>query len=214
MRSSKPMPGNPWPHDMVITVEDRPSSLLELLWIREAYELEPRGEGLPPLLSDTPMVIRDAVVSTDTRAEWEYAWPRIWHAAAAHAGMESNSRMLDEVLRTADVSRERVDLLRRMVGPGWRGEFGDDAFDSDSFRTWSQRGRDAQLAALPARVEDSPEWRDLPGLIPAWRAGLRKITTIPCSGAFTRKLGENALLLDFATRDNSDSYRQALSTFV
>ncbi|MGP9649378.1 hypothetical protein ACT3TP_02690 [Glutamicibacter sp. AOP38-B1-38] len=186
MRSSKPMPGNPWPHDMAIAVDDRPSLLLELLWIREAYELEPPGEDLPPLLSDTPVVVRDAVVSTDTRAKWEYAWPRFWHAAA-HADM---------------------------AGPGWREEFGDDAFDSDSYRTWSQRGWDAYLATLPARVEDSPEWRDLPDLIPAWRAGLRRIITIPCSGAFTRKLGENALLMAFATRENSDSYRQALSMFV
>lgn len=187
MRLSKPRPGNPWPHDMVISLDDRPGLLLELLWLREAYELEPRGEGLPPLLSDTPMVIRDAVASTGIRAEWEYAWPRIWHDAAAYAGM---------------------------AGSGWREEFGDDAFDSGSFRTWSQRGWDAYLAALPARVEDSPEWRDLPGLIPAWRAGLRKIVTIPCSGAFTRKIGENALLMDFATRENSDSYRQALSMFA
>ncbi|MGP5690309.1 hypothetical protein [Glutamicibacter ardleyensis] len=186
MRSSKPMPGNPWPHDMAIAVDDRPSLLLELLWIREAYELEPPGEDHPPLLSDTPVVIRDAVVSTDTRAKWEYAWPRIWHATA-HADM---------------------------AGHGWREEFGDDAFDSDSYRTWSQRGWDAYLATLPARVEDSPEWRDLPDLVTAWRAGLRRIITIPCSGAFTLKLGENALLMAFATRENSDSYRQALSTFV
>lgn len=213
MRSSEPIPGNPWPHDMAITVEDWPRPLLKLLWIREAYELEPRGEGLPPLLSDTPMVIRDAVVGTDTRAGWEEAWPRIWHAAAGHAAMESDSRMLEEGLRTADGSRERADFLRRMIGPGWRDEFGGDAFDSDSFHRWSQRGRDAQVAAVPARVEDSPEWRDLPALIPAWRGGLRKVVTIPCSGAFTRKLGDSALLVAFATRENSDNYRQALSTF-
>lgn len=37
MRSVHQIPGNPWPHDMTITVEDRPAPLLELLWLREAY---------------------------------------------------------------------------------------------------------------------------------------------------------------------------------
>lgn len=213
MRSSKPIPGNPWPHDMVITVEDRPSLLLELLWIREAYELKPRGKSLPPLLSDTPMVIGDAVFSSNTRAEWEYWWPEIWHAAISHTGMDGNAGILDECLRTAAGSKEHADHFRRVIGPGWRDKFGDDAFDNDSFRAWSQRRWDAQLAILPANVEDSAEWRNLPSLIHAWRAGLRRIITIPCFGAFTHKLGESVLLLDFATRDNSDSYRQALSTF-
>lgn len=186
MRSSKPTHKNPWPRDMIITVEDRHSLLLELLWLREAYELTPQGDNLPPLLSDTPTPLRDAMISTSTQAEWESAWPRIWQAAI-HTGIER---------------------------PGWREEFGDGAFDNDSFRTWSQRGWDAYLATSPVRVEDSPERRDLPNLIPAWRAGLRKIITIPCTGEFTQKLGENTLLMDFATRNNSDSYRQALDTFA
>ena len=41
MRSSVPLSGNPWPHDMVITVEDDPQSLLDLLWIRGAWNLDP-----------------------------------------------------------------------------------------------------------------------------------------------------------------------------
>jgi len=37
--------------------------------------------------------------------------------------------------------------------------------------------------------------------------------TIPCSGEFTRRVGENALLMTAATREDSDSYRRALSSF-
>ena len=52
MRSSGPLPGNPWPHDMVITVEDDLQPLLDLLWIREAWNLSQVGVALPPLLVD------------------------------------------------------------------------------------------------------------------------------------------------------------------
>lgn len=213
MRSSAPIPGNPWPHNMSITVEDRPHTLLELLWIREAYELQPRGEDLPPLLLDPPAIVQDPAVSAETRDEWETAWPGIWHAAVAHAGQDSDPRLFDELQNTADGSTERADLLHRIIGPSWRDDFGDSAFD-DSYRTWSQRGMDAHVKAMRKQLEDQPERRDLPALIPAWRAGLTKVVTIPCSGEFTRRVGENALLTTAATRENSDSYRRALSTFI
>ena len=207
------MPGNPWPHDMSITVEDRASTLLELLWVREAYELQPRVEDLPPLLSDTPATVQNSAVSAETREEWEGAWPRIWHAALSHTAQDSDPRLFDELRATADGSTQRADLLRRMIGPTWRDDFGDSAFDDDSRSDWFQRGMDAHLAAMPKSLSDQPEHRDLPALIPAWHAGLTKIVTIPCSGEFTRRVGENALLMTAATREDSDSYRRALSSF-
>lgn len=213
MRSSTPIPGNPWPHDMSITVEDRPNTLLELLWIREAYELGPRGDDLPPLLSDTPATVHNSAVSAGTSGQWALAWPRIWHAAVAHEGQNRDPRLFDELRNTADGSTERADLLHRMIGPTWRDDFGDGVFEDDSRASWFQRGMDAHLAAMPKRLEDHPEHRDLPALIPAWRAGLTKIVTIPCAGDFTRRISENALLTTSATRQNSDSYRRALSTF-
>lgn len=213
MRSSEPMPGNPWPQGMSITVEDRPHTLLELLWIREAYELRPQGEDLPPFLLDTPATVRASAVSAETRDEWEAAWPGIWSDAVAHAGQDSDPGLFEELHNTADGSTERTDLLHRIVGRSWRDYFGDSAFD-DSHETWSQRGMGAHLAAMPTQLENQPERRDLPALIPAWRAGLTKIVTIPCSGEFIRRVGENALLTTAATRENSDSYRRALSAFI
>ncbi|MGO2747049.1 hypothetical protein [Microbacterium sp.] len=214
MRSSEPMPGNPWPHDMSITIEDRPNSLLEVLWVREAHELKPHGDDLPPVLLDTPVTIQGLAVTAKTRDEWEAAWPSIWHAALAHAGQDNDPRLFDQLHTTADGSIERADLLHRIVGPNWRDTFGDGAFDDDSHSIWSQRGMDAHLSTLPTRLEDQPERRDLAALIPAWRAGLTKIVSIPCAGEFTRRVGENALLMTSATRENSDSYRRALSTFA
>lgn len=213
MRSTTPIPGNPWPHGMSITVEDRPHALLELLWIREAHGLNPEGEDLPPLLSDTPPTVQDSAVSADAREEWVNAWPLIWHAAVAHVGEDRDPRLFEELRATADGSTERADLLHRMIGPTWRDDFGDDAFDDVSHGDWFQKGMDAHLAAMPTRLEDQPERRDLSALIPAWRAGLTKIVTIPCAGEFTRRIGENTLLVTAATRGSSDSYRRALSTF-
>ncbi|PXA72791.1 hypothetical protein [Cryobacterium arcticum] len=199
---------------MIITVEDRPNVLLELLWIREAFTLQPHGEDLPPSLSDTPEVVQNAASSADTRAEWACAWPRIWHAAVAHAGADTASQLFDEIRTTPIGSAERAELLHQINGPNWRDEFGDGAFHHDSYSTWSQLGMDALLAGLSTPLEDHPERRDLPTLISAWHAGLTKIVTIPCAGEFTRKVSENALLMTDATREDSDSYRRALSTFV
>ncbi|MFJ2542907.1 hypothetical protein [Microbacterium sp. NPDC087589] len=214
MRSSAPMPGNPWPHDMSITVDDRPHNLMELLWLREAYELQADGDDVPPLLVDTPVAVQDPAVGAGTRDEWEGAWPRIWRAALAHAGLDHDPRLFDELHTTANGSAERAELLHRIAGTSWRDEFGDTAFDHDSYATWSHQRAGAHLATMPTRLEDQPERRDLSALIPAWRAGLTKIVTIPCVSDFTRRVGENALLTTTATRENSDSYRRALSTFV
>ena len=63
-------------------------------------------------------------------------------------------------------------------------------------------------------LEDAPERRDLVALIPAWRAGLTKIVTIPCVGEYVRRLGPHGLLMTDATREDSDAYRRALGSFA
>jgi len=214
MRSSTPIPGEPWPHDMLLTIEDRPHALLELLWLREAYALQLYGDDLPPLLLDTPSTVRGTALGSATRDEWEGTWSRIWQAAVAHAGPDTDPRLFDKIQATANGSTERADLLQRIVGPGWRHEFGDSAFDHDSYSTWSRAGMDAAVAAAQARLEDHPERRDLLALIPAWHAGLTKIVTIPCRGEFTRRVSKNALLMTATTRADSDSYRRALGSFI
>lgn len=213
MRSSAPIPGNPWPHDMTITVDDQPNMLLELLWIREAHQLQPRGEDLPPLLSDSPPVERDRVVDAEEQAHWEDAWPRMWDAAVAHAGTENDPRLFEEIQRTANGSAERTDLLRRIVGPDWRDEFGSGALDTDAYGRW-QQAHDHSREKLQTSLEASPERRDLESLILAWRAGLTKVVTIPCAGDFTRKIEPHGLLTTQATRDTSEKYRQALLSFI
>lgn len=214
MRTDAPITGDPWPHDMSITVEEQPHALVELLWIREAYGLRPRGEDLPPLLLDSPRPARGASTGVAARERWEQEWPAIWRAAEAHAGLDHDPRLFDELHATPSGSTRRADLLRQIGGPDWRESFGGDALDDDSYREWVERLSDALPTAMPRRLEEQPERRDLAALIAAWRAGLTRIVAIPCIGEFTRRVGENALLMTARTRENSDSYRRALFSFI
>lgn len=211
MRSSTPIPGNPWPHDMTLTIDDMPTHLLELLWIREAHRLQVAGD-VPPLLSDTPEPATVPVTDA-TRSEWADAWPALWAEVAAHAGAVPDPRVFDDLQRSADSSTERWDLLRQLTGPVWRDRFGDEVFDDEAYRIWGRRGFDAHLAALPGTMNDSPERRDLDVLVPAWRRGLTKVVTIPCRGVYTRTLRPSALLVTDETRNRSASYREALAGF-
>lgn len=214
MRSSEPMPGNPWPHDMQITVEDRPNSLLDLLWVREAFELQLVGVDLPPKLSDAPALVTDGALTAETRKVWESGWARTWDATVVHAAKEHDAQLFSEMRTTALGSIERIELLRAIAGPNWRDEFGNEPFDNDSYRDWSQRGVDAHRAGRPRGLQDNPERRDLSALIPAWEAGLTKIITIPCIGTYAHKVSASALLITDRTRQESDAYRQALDSFI
>jgi len=212
MRSTMPIPGNPWPHDMQITVEDRPQHLGELLWLREAHGLHPEGDDHPPQLAETPK--RAAIPVDDAvRATWEAAWARIWRMAAAHAGREHDPLLFDQLHETPAGSPQRGALLRGIVGPEWGDEFDRSVFQDPSHLDWEQTSMTAFTASRPHTLESSPERRDLDALIPAWRAGLTKIVTIPCEGEYTRKLGPHALLMTNASRADSDKYRRALATF-
>lgn len=212
MRSHAPIPGNPWPHDMIITVEDRPSALLELLWLREAHGLHPEGDDLPPLLILTPDPA-ERTVDDATREKWDGAWTRIWHAAAAHAGRERDPQLLEQLHGTALGGAERMALLSELIGPTWDDEFGRDALEDPSYRRWEEGSMEEFHASRPRSLADSPERRDLEALVPAWRAGLTQIVVIPCRGEHTRTLNSNALLVTEGTRADSDRYRRALASF-
>ena len=213
MRSVNPIPGNPWPHEMTITVDDSPSTLLELLWIREAYDLHIDDDDLPPLLTDSPAAANGPALTESTRATWEQAWPRLWRAVAQHAGRDQDPGQFERLHQTANGSRERLQILHEIVGPSWRDEFGDAAFDDTSYREWDQRGTDRQISAMHRMGAESPEHRDLDALIRAWRTGLTNVVTIPCRGEFSRKITDNALLMTDATRADSAAYQRALDSF-
>lgn len=207
MRSVQPIPGNPWPHDMSITIENHANALLELLWVREAYALDPVGD-VPPLLMHPP----DFAGGSTGATEWQAAWPVLWEACLAHAGHTRDPRLFEKLNATANASQERAELLRAMIGPSWRERFGDAAFN-DSYSTWEQAWHDNLLGELTQPVESTPEHRALDGLIPAWKAGLAKIITIPCVGDYTRTVGDSALLVTGDTRQDPGRYAAALASY-
>lgn len=212
MRSDRPMPRNPWPHDMGITIDDRPHAVLELLWLREAFDLPIAADAPPPLLDTPARAAR--ILAEDEYGAWERAWPRLWDAVTCHAATEHDPAILDQLMRPTGPSDARTALLRQLMGPSWRDEFDAEAFDDPSYLDWSQRGFDAVVASHPRALADSPEHRDLEALIPAWERGLTKIVTIPCRGPYTRTVPPAGLVTTAGTRAHSDTYRAALRSFA
>ena len=212
MLSSVPIPGNPWPHDMVLTIENDSQTLLDLLWVREAWSLQPAGDDLAPLLSVTPIGAHNEAVPVGKIAEWQEAWPSIWQACLQHAGQIRDATVFEQLLGTAIGAVERALLLQELVGPSWRDTFSDDAF-TDQYLVWSQAQFGANSHPRYQTLEEAPERVSLAALIPAWQAGLSKVVVIPCTGSFTRVIGQHALLLTAETRDDPKRYSDALGLF-
>lgn len=198
---------------MTLTVEDRPHALLQLLWLREAHGLNVRGENLPPLLAETPDAAAQQLALA-VRTDWARLWPQVWQDAVEQVARDTDPRLFDRIPETPGGSPERAALLREIVGPSLRDDFGEDTFTDASYLQWEQEGMNASLSSQPKTLADSPERRALEALIPAWRAGLTRIVTIPCLGAHTRKIGAHALLTTARTRTNSESVRDALDSFA
>jgi hypothetical protein len=209
MRSSTPMPGNPWPHDMVITIQDDSTTLLDLLWIRGAWGLSPVGDDLPPLLVPTPS---PETPSSDTPiGAWSDAWPDIWRACLTHVGLERDPQAFERLHTSTLEPQERSALLTDLFGPSWQDRFGDGAF-TERHGDWTTARFEERTT--PSRLEESPERQCLDELVPAWRAGLTTIVTIPCRGAATRRVGAHALLVTEQTRADPGTYAEALRSFA
>ena len=206
------MPGNPWPHDMLLTVEDDPQALVDLLWIRETWILKPVGDDLPPLLSDKPIGTYTETDTSDRIGIWQDAWPAMWEACLHHTGQVRGAALFEQLRGTADGSAERAELLHQLIGPSWRDEFGDEAF-TDQYETWSMAKFDARSRRRPQLLEEEPERMSLASLIPAWHAGLSTIVVIPCRDSYTRVIGQHALIVTSETRDDPNLYSHALKQF-
>jgi hypothetical protein len=197
---------------MLITVEDDPHALVDLLWIRETWNLNPIGDDLPPLLSDRSV---GAHTDTDTSGRikiWQRAWPAMWEAGLQHAGRARDQASFEQLVGTALGSAERAELLHQLIGPTWRDEFGDDAFTSQ-YETWNLAKFNARSRPRPQPLEEEPERVSLAALISAWHAGLSTIVVIPCIGSYTRVIGQHALVVTSETRDDPNRYSHALKQF-
>ncbi|GAA3860466.1 hypothetical protein GCM10022381_01160 [Leifsonia kafniensis] len=197
---------------MLITVEDDPHALVDLLWIREAWGLRPVGDNLPPLLSDKSVGAHTGTDASGGVGTWQNDWPAMWEACVRHAGQVRDETLFEQLQGTAFGSAERDELLHQFVGPTWRDKFGDDAFAAQ-YETWNLAKLDARSRRRPQPLEDAPEHVSLAALIPAWRAGLSTIVVIPCLSSYTRVIGPHSLIVTSETRDDPNRYSQALKQF-
>jgi len=198
---------------MVITVEDDSNTLLELLWIREAWALRPIGVDLPPPLSDGSVSARARTAPSDRVSRWSDGWTALWDACVRHAGeLRDGSEMFARLEGAPFGSPERAELLNAFLGPSWRGEYGDEAF-TDDYDNWHMARFEAVTRRQPRSLDEQPERIALAALVPAWWAGLGKIVTIPCTGTFTRVIGRHALMVTEETRADPRRYSEALAQF-
>lgn len=207
MRASNAIANNPWPHEMIISVENSSDSLGGLLWIRDAWGLQPTGD-VPPPLEKSPQPLGIAQDGT----AWEQAWPSLWETCLLHEAKGSDPDLFNQLQATEDGSVERTQLLTELIGPNWRAEFGESAFN-DSFVEWQQARLEEVRESNGAPLDASPERRSLDLLIAAWKAGLTKVITIPCVGEYTRIVSSSALLVTENTRQEPAHYSAALSAF-
>lgn len=80
MRSTVPIPGNPWPHDMRIGIDSH-SHLITLLFVRHAWGLT-RALDIPDL-DPEPHAGASAMPRTASHDEWSERWERLWQHAWA-----------------------------------------------------------------------------------------------------------------------------------
>jgi len=208
MRFPVHIPGNPWPHDMSIRVEDEPHVLLELLWVRDIYALRPPGD-VPPPLAEPPM----AGLSAPDTAAWSAAWSELWRDAVVHLAERDPEPLVAKIHAAAPDSAEQRGLFAQLAGPNWRDRFGTETLDP-FFSEWNGRRVRERIARRRAQPREDLERRALDALIPAWKAGLALVIEIPCRGEFTRIVGPSALLVTAETRADPERYAEALSVFA
>ncbi|HEV7566069.1 MAG TPA: hypothetical protein VGO31_08950 [Microbacteriaceae bacterium] len=198
------MPGNPWPHDMTITVEDGPTFLVDLLFVRSVWELNPAG--VPPLA-------REPDPGTSTRPwrpgveDLERLWLIDWQRAWTEFEDDRSVRIPDAVVlrQIADSSDEELwdAFSARRPSELWYSV----GMDRDAANRWRISLADDHRRPLA----ETPEWQALPALIHAWQQGVDTIIQLPYSGHHVERLNRTHLLVSQETRHNKDLYTDALA---
>lgn len=187
-----------WPAEMELTITEFPRPLMELLYVKHAWELSPWIQ-IPELEPAPP-------VGTSQRpAHWDLAalelrWAEVWRA-----NVYWNARS------QGDYS-DKTDLAQHfgITGPvWWSREHGWDGLDQAAFSEWM-----ATLDGLKtATVFDSPERRALPDAVAAWRHGLRQIFVMPYKPSGGAEWnGPEFMTVAAGTRRDPDAYPSALRT--
>ncbi|MFC0678305.1 hypothetical protein ACFFGH_10680 [Lysobacter korlensis] len=196
------MPSDPWPHDMVIAVNDGDHLLLPLLFINEAWQL--RATRIPSL-NPPPDVGGSHRPDTATVDEWRLRWRDAWGQAVAAAGVKPEP--------PADAESAKAwfrDWVGQMPKP-FTQVWGDAGFDRDAYNAWVSALRPPDRHHRP--LDEQPERRALPALIGAWQRGLRTVVTLPFARHWSAQGGPHHLLIAEMTREDTDRYSTRLELF-
>lgn len=207
MRFSNPWGKNPWPHDMAITLEDRPLPLNLLLFIRHAWAIAANAD-IPEVLP-APAPGTSKAPATASLAEWESRWRTAWERAWDWYQIAGPSR---PQYPTEESMHQMQETLRQVMRPGqplhplvpplWTAEYGWDGIDQEAFNAWYQ--------SLTPKFRTDEERQNLPSLIPAWESGLDTIIVLPYDGHFAQRVTRRHVAVSSSSRNDPDSYSRAL----
>ncbi|WP_427016355.1 hypothetical protein ACQCSX_16565 [Pseudarthrobacter sp. P1] len=210
MRLLHPRPGNPWPHDMVISVDEGPFHICQLLYIRSAWGIADDVDV--PALDPVPDPGTSAPPATASLDEWSARWAVAWQRAWDWYGIPEPRPWRPDHLPTQELMRSLSvpgQPLHPLVPPFWQAEYGDAGIDRDAYGPWQNS---LHPIPEPHRVEETPERLSLPALIEAWRGGLDTVVTLPYRGFYARRITRRHLAVSTATRLDPEMYSRALGT--
>ena len=193
MKASKSIWGNPWPADMVLTIECHERHLLELLFVRYAWSLNVTGVNVPSVLSPVPRVGSHRIIASEPGLEsWETVWASMWNEAETWCAQ-------------FDIGQDasRLDT--------WRERNGRANFDDDAYHEW--RG-ELGTEELTTPLNRTPERLSIEAAVRGWENGLRSVMVVPIAGNYSLRLSEATLLVSAETRKNRENYSIALGAEV
>ncbi|WP_147305847.1 hypothetical protein [Subtercola boreus] len=201
------MPGNPWPHDMVLSIEEHDDRLLRLLFVREAWGLGlggvPALAGVVDLGESAPPAGFDREAAEVTwREEWAVSWQRFDEFDRQVRPPDAATRALLDATPDGELSSVFS------VPPS---TFWNAGFDSEAFSRWRRALIYRSLERQRAPLEESPERRSLPALIAAWEGGLKQIVQLPVTGYFAERISPGCLVVSEETRFDRGLYDRALN---
>lgn len=203
MRSVHELPGEPWPHDMVISV-DQPDNLLTLLFVRHVWSIA-RDADIP-VLSPPPAPGNSTRPESPSSDVWAARWVETWSAAWAWYADGAGGPAL-EAARSDP--RAALAAVVANLPPMWETQYGSAGIDRDAVWRWMQTLHDA-----PVPRDEAPERRNLSDLVAAWRDGIDSIIVLPYGIGFSKRVTTRHLVVSSTTRDDPALYCQALRRAV
>lgn len=200
MHSTEDLPGNPWPQDMQVSVEECWHPLIYLLFVRSAWQLEidsvPRLDAVPdPGSSQRPENLDVDAAVQRWLAEWHRAWTHFDSARVTVSAPDDATQHLLDTLTDDELWQ---------VTSTWPSNFWEAGIDAHAHERWR--------SSMAAPLGELPENRVVPALMEAWRAGLTTIIQLPYLGSFAHRINQEHLVVSVSTRHDPDLYSRALES--